>query len=363
MPIGDRDYARGEHPPNCTCVECVNRRLGIVKSRNKDKKKSNREPRQLKSRKNINLSKIGRSLWGKLKRLLILIALLAVATIVVVTVCRFITNELKLSILIVYIAVGLALVIWCLRSISKHRLSFTRIFLVLLISGLFSIVSYVYLDIRSFQDVGDAIKRALSTDTEQFRASVNLVIQRVELKLVEASSEAKENIEEGISEVKNTEKVYIGGAILVGADGHHITLKNNHDAVNPSWEQLKKFLLKDQTDSITYDFDTFVCADYAEMLHNNAEAEGIRAAYVSVWLGPSNYFSMSGGHALNAFETVDKGLIFIDCTGFIEGLNADKVVDVQVGKNYIPRSIFPEPGWSDVWDSMGEVKEIETVQY
>lgn len=28
MPIGDRDYFRGSHPPACTCVDCVNRRLG-----------------------------------------------------------------------------------------------------------------------------------------------------------------------------------------------------------------------------------------------------------------------------------------------------------------------------------------------
>ena len=27
MPISDRDYMRGSHPPSCTCVECTNRRL------------------------------------------------------------------------------------------------------------------------------------------------------------------------------------------------------------------------------------------------------------------------------------------------------------------------------------------------
>ncbi len=29
MPLGDRDYIRGKHPPACTCKECENRRLGI----------------------------------------------------------------------------------------------------------------------------------------------------------------------------------------------------------------------------------------------------------------------------------------------------------------------------------------------
>lgn len=27
MPLDDRDYIRGRHPPTCTCTECVNRRL------------------------------------------------------------------------------------------------------------------------------------------------------------------------------------------------------------------------------------------------------------------------------------------------------------------------------------------------
>lgn len=31
MPVSDRDYMRGAHPPSCTCVDCVNRRLKQVK--------------------------------------------------------------------------------------------------------------------------------------------------------------------------------------------------------------------------------------------------------------------------------------------------------------------------------------------
>ncbi|HUU65612.1 MAG TPA: CAP domain-containing protein [Dehalococcoidales bacterium] len=32
MPIGDRDYIRGNHPPYCTCKECTDRRLGKLQS-------------------------------------------------------------------------------------------------------------------------------------------------------------------------------------------------------------------------------------------------------------------------------------------------------------------------------------------
>jgi uncharacterized protein YkwD len=31
MPLSDRNYMKGNHPPYCTCVDCVNKRLGIVK--------------------------------------------------------------------------------------------------------------------------------------------------------------------------------------------------------------------------------------------------------------------------------------------------------------------------------------------
>lgn len=30
MPLSDRDYMKGKHPPSCTCVDCVNKRLGII---------------------------------------------------------------------------------------------------------------------------------------------------------------------------------------------------------------------------------------------------------------------------------------------------------------------------------------------
>ena len=235
--------------------------------------------------------------------------------------------------------------------------------MVVLIFGIFSLVSYVYLDIRSFQDVRDSVEKALSTKTEQFRSSVDLAIKRTELQFAEAGSSVEEKIKEQTEEFYNTHLVYIGGATLIGADGHRITLRNNPDAQNPSWAELKTFLLKDNTDSIKYDFDKFVCADFAERVHNKAEAAGIRAAFVSIWLGPCSYFPTSGGHALNAFETVDKGLVYIDCTGFLSSVNADKIVDIEVGENYIPSSIFPEPGWSDTWNSMGKVEKVETIQW
>ncbi len=38
MPVGDRNYVRGKHPPACTCKECTERRLRKFTSRNPDNK-------------------------------------------------------------------------------------------------------------------------------------------------------------------------------------------------------------------------------------------------------------------------------------------------------------------------------------
>lgn len=93
------------------------------------------------------------------------------------------------------------------------------------------------------------------------------------------------------------------------ASGSSICLTNYKNATDPTWDELITFLQKDNTDDRMYMVGLFVCADFAEMLHNNAEASGIKAAWVSV------DFTIGEGHALNAFNTTDNGLVYVDCTG------------------------------------------------
>jgi len=135
--------------------------------------------------------------------------------------------------------------------------------------------------------------------------------------------------------------------------------------INPSWAQLKDFLYEDDTDEMAYVYPTTVCFDFAQKLQRNAEAAGWRCAFVEVELeGYPDWYGYgipsSTGHALNAFETTDKGLVYIDCTAApgYSG-NADKTVDVKVGGQYIPRSIFPEPGWSSTWGNMGTITDVQ----
>jgi len=295
----------------------------------------------------------------KFWRIFILLAVLATIAIVLSAVGLSISGDVSLAAGVVISVVGLGILYWSLSTLSKHRPKLPSLVMVLLISVIFIMFSSAYMDIRSLTDIKNAIVGGFTTEEGEFRSVVEAFVERAKLAFVEVT----EDIIEEIEEVSNSKHVYVDGAVLVGADGHWITLENNPDAIDPTWAGLKDFLASDTTDRQTYSFSSFVCADFAEMLHNNAEAAGIRAAYVVVDLGPSAYYPMSGGHALNAFDTTDRGLVYIDCTAPIEnyGGSADKVVSVEVGQPYLPESIFPQVGWS--WLSMGMIEEIEVIQW
>jgi hypothetical protein len=113
---------------------------------------------------------------------------------------------------------------------------------------------------------------------------------------------------------KNPLYTYEDGKVLIGGDSEPIILIDNPEAVNPTYAELVAFIEQDTTDANHYreapPLIAYVCADFAEDVHNNAEAAGIRAASVSI-----DFEGGGDGHALNAFDTVDLGLIYIDCTG------------------------------------------------
>ena len=89
---------------------------------------------------------------------------------------------------------------------------------------------------------------------------------------------------------------------------------------NPKYTELQEFLARDQTDSNLFISGEYVCFDFAAALNNSAEARSIRAAYVRIR-------SREWAHAVVAFETVDKGLIFIEP-------QSDREVRLVVGEPY-----------------------------
>jgi len=122
------------------------------------------------------------------------------------------------------------------------------------------------------------------------------------------------------------------GAYYPCADGHILTLKNNPDAVKPTYQQVIEFLKEDKTDEIEYDSDTFNCVDYAETLHNNAEESGLKCGVVDV-VYKKVYNSKIGGyntygHECNVFRLDDGSKLYVDC------VQKDGIADVHVGDVY-----------------------------
>jgi hypothetical protein len=144
----------------------------------------------------------------------------------------------------------------------------------------------------------------------------------------------------------------------LGPDGQPITLVGNPSAADPTFAQLESFLLADKTDQNTYVPGAYVCANFARDVYNNAEKAGIRTAFVGI-----RFSGVREGHALNAFMTTDKGLVFIDCTG-LEALQAgpadnDKIVTVKIGIDYQPVGLFPVNGQTVKYSDGGTIADVQ----
>ena len=89
--------------------------------------------------------------------------------------------------------------------------------------------------------------------------------------------------------LQNPKYLYENGAVLVDGADKPIELKNNPKAVDETYAQVLDFIRQDTTDLLPYidrgnkdGLTPFVCSDFAARVHDNAEAAGIRAGYVSV---------------------------------------------------------------------------------
>jgi hypothetical protein len=162
---------------------------------------------------------------------------------------------------------------------------------------------------------------------------------------------------------ENEGYVFYKGAVMVGACGQYVVLRNNPNAKNPTWAELKDFLKADQTDRLAYITGKFTCGDFAQMLHNNAEAAGIRAALVAVELRPAGMADGVIYHSLDAFETTDRGMVYIDDTSSSQGYFADKQVNLVEGDDYVPVALVAQPGQMQTWPSMGSIVAIDVFQW
>ena len=121
----------------------------------------------------------------------------------------------------------------------------------------------------------------------------------------------------------------------VGGDYHDITVYDRATARDPTYDEVIAFMWKDISDQEPYITDSFVCADFSEQIQHNAATQGLRCGWVGIEMENND-----NGHACNAFNTTDKGLVFVDCTRGISVSNHgdqniwDTFATIEVGKTY-----------------------------
>jgi hypothetical protein len=92
-------------------------------------------------------------------------------------------------------------------------------------------------------------------------------------------------------------------------DGQKTSLAQGYVVRDPTYLEMNNFLATDLTNLHQYNEDHYNCYDYAKDVCNHAQEQGIRVGFV--------YVELSGqyGHALVAFNTTDRGLIYIEPQG------------------------------------------------
>jgi hypothetical protein len=105
------------------------------------------------------------------------------------------------------------------------------------------------------------------------------------------------------------------GAEEVAVSGNRtVTVKN------PTFQEVKDFILKDPTSRKKFVLNQYECRHFATEVDNNAEAAGLRAGFALLCF-------KQGQHAVVAFDTTDKGLIYIEP-------QTDAAIDAEIGGKY-----------------------------
>lgn len=100
--------------------------------------------------------------------------------------------------------------------------------------------------------------------------------------------------------------------------GHSVILDYRiYSVKNPTYSEMNAFITSDNTDSNTYRFPDYVCENFAQDTRNNAIRSGIRCGIVTIEFYGGTEVTIKGvtytnGHEIICFETMDRGLIFIE---------------------------------------------------
>ncbi len=89
---------------------------------------------------------------------------------------------------------------------------------------------------------------------------------------------------------------------------------------DPTFDEAYSFLIEDNTDEKFSNNSSYICQHYSRNVNNNSEKKGFRCAFVEIETSTVK-------HALVAFNTTDKGLVFFEP-------QSDEPVNMQIGKKY-----------------------------
>lgn len=107
---------------------------------------------------------------------------------------------------------------------------------------------------------------------------------------------------------------------------------------DPTYAEVKAFILTDSTDKMVYQKNVFTCADFAYSLRSNAYKNEYRCFGV--------YIILEGGaHMIVGFNTTDRGMVFIEPQN-------DYFVKLEVGVSYwntaLQTTVRYAPSYSDI---------------
>ncbi|MBN2240223.1 MAG: hypothetical protein JW712_10655 [Dehalococcoidales bacterium] len=159
------------------------------------------------------------------------------------------------------------------------------------------------------QELEDELLAARSelSGVQQELVNVSSQLNRKSTEVISLQQEINELSDELVVTKETLEG--LGVTVAASDENYDAELVDNSDAVNPTWDELVEFLENDHTEMKSYVVDLRDCSQFSRDLHNNAEESGIRAATVHIY-----FEDQEVGHALNAFNTVDYGIVYVDCT-------------------------------------------------
>jgi len=102
---------------------------------------------------------------------------------------------------------------------------------------------------------------------------------------------------------------------------NHLINQNKTELKDPTYKETLDFIFNDTTNENTYHDTDYNCVHFSTDVNNNAEEKGIRCAYVELT------FNYNYPHAIIAFNTTDKGLVFFEP-------QLDEIANVEIGKDY-----------------------------